>query len=326
MPTVQHIIDQTSELAGNTSATVFKYSGSAHSQCFVNARRPMPPGSYGDIIVLYLKASWARLPFISLLRDDIAHRPLIILEQTYSRSYEQHCVADRKRFHYLLSLTYGLADLVITASEAQRSWLLDNDLTTPDKVTTCVPLHDFSELVALSVPVVRTGQPIRLVAFGGADRQSGLDILIEAMKHLPNGLATLEICCTTKDQNAIVIAASGVPSIRITTEPTGFADYLARNDAVVMPARWQPFALKAHQACAAARPLVVTNVDALAEFANKDWGEIAASDSPHDLAAAITRLAARPLPDLGAAARTAFLSRESEGHRKWSALLAGLER
>lgn len=324
MPTVQHIIDVTSTLAGITPP-ILEHATATHSQCFVNARRPMPPGSYGDIIVLHTKASWARLPFLWLLRDDIGDRPLIVLEEAYSRAYELHCVANRKRFHCLLSLTYNLADLVVTASESQRLWLLENCLVMPDKVTSCMPLHDVSELIGLSAPAARREQPLRLVSFGGPQQQSGIDILIEAMKRLPKGLATLEICCKAKDVNAICRAVDGVPGVHIAKEHVVSTDYLARSDAVVMPSRWQPSALMAHQACTAARPLVATNIDALEDFASHDWGEIVASDSSHDLAAAITRLAARPLNELGAAARAAALERDAQSRHKWADLLSGLK-
>ena len=95
----------------------------------------------------------------------------------------------------------------------------------------------------------------------------------------------------------------------------------AAAEAIVVPSRWQAFATQAQEACAAARPLIATNIDGLDEIGTTAWGETVRPEAPGELADAIVRLAARPFRELGLAARAAAYATRDESQTRWSDLL-----
>lgn len=323
MINIQHLVDDTSDVmdvdtfAGLTAAAGPPYE---HSQYMINARKPLPPGIYGDVVVLHFNASWSRLPFMSLLRQDMCNKPLILIEQTYTREFESRCVANRNRFRQLLRMTYRLADVVIASSEAQSAWLVEGGLLPPARVSTMSPPVDWAKFGTVAPPV-NSEMPLRLAASGTLNYGNGFDILIEAMRRLPADLATLEIAGDGEECDALHAAARGIKGVCLNQKLVDPLSYLSRSDAVVVPSRWQPAAIQANQACAAARPLIATDVDTDAQVGVTPWGETVAADAPDDIAGAVVRLAGRSLSELGNAARASAIATMHNSQQQWSRIL-----
>ena len=324
MINVQHLIDHTSDVIGSdTFAALTAAAGEpyVHSQHTVNAKYPLPPGQYGDVVVLHFNASWSRLPFISLLRQDIGDRPLIIVEQTYCRDFESHCVANRNRFRRLLRLTYKLADMVVAASAPQAAWLVESKLVGADRVTTLSPPVDWTGLATVLPPEPARQGPLRLTASGTLRSENGFDVLIEAMRRLPDGVARLDITGAGDESERLRDAARSVKGVRVSQYALAPHMSLSRSDAVVVPSRWGAAAVRANEACAASRPVITTCADEGAESGATAWGESVTADSPAELADAIMRLASRPLDELGRAARMSAMATMTESQRQWTQML-----
>ena len=143
MTVIQHIVDRALDCTATwLLRDAIDRSSFTHNQIFVDPKSPLPPTITGDIIVLHISASWSRLPFLFLLREEIGNRPLIIVEETYSRGFENQCVKNRRRFHSLLRLSYGLADAVVVLSLSQTKWLIDCELVPHHKIVTVSPPTD----------------------------------------------------------------------------------------------------------------------------------------------------------------------------------------
>ena len=146
------------------------------------------------------------------------------------------------------------------------------------------------------------------------------------MRLLPPDFASLTIAGDGEDRAALCQSARNIAGVQFVTGAPAFERNLAIAEAIVVPSRWQPFATQALEACAAARPLIATNIDGLDEVGNIACGEIVSPDAPSELANAIIRLAARPLRELGLAARAAAFATRDESQAQWSHLLGTVAR
>jgi glycosyltransferase involved in cell wall biosynthesis len=323
MTVIQHIVDRALDCTATwLLRDVIERSSFTHEQILVDPKSPLPPTITGDIIVLHISASWSRLPFLFLLREEVGKRPLIIVEGTYSRCFEHQCVKNRRRFHSLLRLSYGLADAVVVLSMSQTSWLVDCELAPRNKIVTVSPPTDRTAHSNVLPPATRDGGPLRIAAHGSLSRRSGFDVLIEAMRLLPPGVAVAEIAGAGGNETQLRQAAAQLGTIEFTSVQTDIGLFLARSDVVVIPSRWEVSGDLLCEARAAARPVIATSVDVLADEITVPWGELVAPDDPHALADAIIRTACRPLHDLGLAARSSLQDRIDDGALNWSQLLA----
>ncbi len=131
---------------------------------------------------------------------------------------------------------------------------------------------------------------------GRAVRQKGVDVLVDAFPRVvaAHPQARLIIVGDGPLRPALERRARGLGLGRAVTF-TGWVDGAARLmpafDVVAIPSRWEGFGLVALEAMAAARPIVASNVDALAEVVvDGVTGVLVPHDDPGALADAVSRL------------------------------------
>jgi glycosyltransferase involved in cell wall biosynthesis len=316
---IQHIIDRSSDLAEPLpfvgAAAVTPWATTYESE--IDARCPLPPGEYGDVIILHITASWSRLPLLTLLKEDAGDRPIILIESSYSSDFESRCVVNLKRFHYLLSLTYRLVDYVVVTSKLQRDWLLGNSLAPPDKVVLLTPsvpaLVNFKNAAAPAT----SQQSLRLGFWGGLGLQSGIDVLLDAFRLLEPGVASLNIFGYGKDHIGIGHLVGNGNDITLSLSHSGDLGVLQCCDVFAFPSRWQPCSMNIHCAAAAGRGLITSNIADLRLFSDAAIGETVSVEAAEDLSKAIVRMSHKPLHGLSCTTLAASATWRAESDRGW---------
>ncbi len=150
---------------------------------------------------------------------------------------------------------------------------------------------------------------INLAFFGRFDRQKGLDHLLKAYQAKPRPGLTLTIFGSKLrgDQRDI---AMGEGVTRFDWVPAKDIDsYMRAFDMVVMPSRWEAFALVSHEAMRNARPVLLSNRGGLPEFVIDGFNGIMFDiDNPTGLSDALDRLPELDLARMGRNARSVFES------------------
>ena len=287
-------------------------------QSVVNAYHPMPPQLNEDAVVVHFTPSWGKLPFLTLLRAQRPSRPVLLVEHSYTASFERLCVHNVPRFRTMLKLAYSLVDAVVCVSDGQARWMLDCRLAPADKIRVIRSASDCRRLFEIPPPVRSVHRPMRLAAYGRYTRQKGFDVLIEAMQLVPPHIASLSIAGYGPDADELKRAAAGMGSIRIGDSIGDLGAFLSACDAVIVPSRWEAFGMVAAEARSAARPIIVSDIDGLSEQVRPQTGIAVVSDDPGLLADAIIRLGECDLAAMGRAARVSVAShfeRHVDGYR-----------
>ncbi len=214
-----------------------------------------------DVIIWHYPTAWKYLP--SLWRFQ-TKAPVYICEHHYSAGFEQHQVRARGRFRQLLKLAYGLADGVISVSQAQRQWLTANKLVPPEKVQVICPASPLADFLAL--PSKTPGTVMTLGAYGRFAPQKGFDLLLQAIAKLPPDLPIkFKLGGYGQDEALMQKLATGLPQLHLQGAVENVPSFLADCDGVIIPSRWEPWGLVALEAKAAAKGIIATAVDGLPE-------------------------------------------------------------
>jgi glycosyltransferase involved in cell wall biosynthesis len=316
---VQHIIDHSSDLAEPLpfvdAAAAAPWATTCESE--IDARCPLPPGEYGDVIILHITASWSRLPLLTLLREDAGDRPIILVESSYSGDFESRCVVNLKRFHYLLALTYRLVDYVIVTNNLQRDWLLLNSLAPADKIvvlTPSVPAPDAFESADAPSTVRHS---LRLGFWGGLGLQSGIDVLLDAFRLLEPGVASLDIFGYGHDHIGIAQLVGQGKDVTLSRSHSGDLSVLQRCDVFAFPSRWQPCSTNVLCAAAAGRGLITSSIADLHLFTDAAVGETVPVEAAEDLSDAIVRMSHKPIHGLSRATLAASATWRAESYCGW---------
>jgi len=235
---------------------------------------PLPPA---DVVCLHFSSAWARVPFLVRLRAMTTARVLLV-EHTYTRNFERLAVPSPARFRAMLRLSYRLAGEVVAVSEGQAAWIREVGLVAPDRLTVAHPASACGHLAALAPPKPHAG-PLRLGFIGRLAHEKGVDLLLEAMRRLPPGTAVLSIAGSGPKEAALRQQAADVASVAFAGTVLDHAGWLASIDAVVAPSRWEAFGLVALEARMAARPVIVSGIDGLAEQLAAGGGVVFQPDS-----------------------------------------------
>jgi glycosyltransferase involved in cell wall biosynthesis len=327
MTRVIHLIDK------NTTQDVTRFllgltenmrDGSTHRVHVADPARVMAPALDADIVVVHFAVSRATLLFLIALRARIGAARLVIVEHTYTRSYERLAVRNRYAFHSMLRLSYLTADKVVAVSQAQAGWLSKIGVVSDSKLLAIAPALDVSCLKA--VPMVRPGRgaPLRLAAYGHFSVGAGFDVLVEAMRFVAPAEASLELRGEGPDEAALRARAAELPHVTIDGPAGDLPAFLGKADAVAIPSRWDGFGAAAQEARAAGRPVVATMTDGLAEQIDPACGVLCLTENPVAMAVAIQSLCSRNLPAMGEAARTSVAGMFRDSLGAWSSLLREL--
>lgn len=224
---VAHIVDDVT--LGGVTRTLAAVEhrlgpGFRHERVAVRRGGLLPRLPAADAVCVHLSASWARLPLLAGLAARHGGG-VAIVEHSYAAGFERLEVASPRRFRAMLRLAYRTADRIVAVSEAQAAWMRKARLAPARPVDVIRPASDCEHLLALP-PSGRACGPLRLGAMGRLSAEKGFDVLIEAMRRLPPGLATLSLAGTGPEEVALRAAAAGVAGVHFFGAVTDHAGWL----------------------------------------------------------------------------------------------------
>ncbi|BAY25002.1 group 1 glycosyl transferase [Calothrix sp. NIES-2100] len=271
-----------------------------------------------DLIVIHYACTWSQLP--QLLAYSQTSK-ILIHEHNYSEGFTQ-TVPSRKRFELLLKLSYGVSNQVVAVSQAQGQWMLEKQLVSPQKLTViqqCPLLDNF-----LTVTPKLIDRPLILGAYGRFCVQKGFDVLLQAIKLIPDVPIQLYIGGEGPDESELKQLAQGLDNVKFVGRIDDVPAFLQTCDVVVIPSRWEPWGNVFREAKAAAKPVIASQVDGLVEQMT-DCGLLVPPDNPEKLAQAIASLITLPQTQLetwGKNGRESVKDAWKEYLSKWKTLLS----
>ena len=311
---IAHLIE-TIEMGGvlrNLETLMAHMVGVEHIRYEVSPRTQLPPVIPADqLVVIHFTASWSKLPFLAALRAMRGRAPIVIVEHSYTGSYEKYVVPNAGRFHAMLKLVYSFADRVVAVSHGQGAWLRQIGVVDPAKVVVIPSSTYCGGFTGIAPPSRRgsTGEPLKIGAYGRYHEQKGFGNLIQAMRGLSPGLATLTLAGLGPYKDRLKAMSAELPNVTVSGPTKDVAGFLAAHDIVAVPSRWESFGQVALEARAAARPIIASAVDGLIEQTNSASGWLVAEDDISGLTSAIQAATHADLCTMGQSAR-----RSAEGH------------
>lgn len=297
----------------------------AHSSVMpVSKATRIAPKIEAELIVDHATLSWARLPFLLSLRVRNPHARIVHVEHSYTRAFEQENVDVKGRFRMMLKVAARLVDDIVCVSEAQRRWLASEVGVSPSKLRVIYPWTDRTELLGLPAPRVRSGDPVRLLAYGRYSSVKNFTELIQAMGQIEPSDAHLTVFGDGPDRETLEALAADMPHVEVHGPCPDPARYLACSDAVIIPSRFEAFGLVATEARMAARAVIVAEVDGLPEQVGAG-GCIAPLATAHEIAEAIRWAARTNLAPLGLAARRGVKAQPTNILHDWTRLISEVE-
>ena len=322
---VLHLIDD-AQLGGvnrtlDAQAALLADAVEARRQ-LVGAGQPQPDLEGIDVVVVHFTLAWRKLPFMLRLWSRLGRRKLVIVEHSYTGAYERCRVPHRLRFRTMLRFGMALADQVVAVSKGQARGLLEAGIVPARKLQVIEPLSDLAPFT--TVPPLRPGQgPLRLGYYGRYAPQKGLEQLIDAMRLLPPGTATLSMVGYGPDEEALRAAAADLPEVKIAGPASHPELFLEDVDAIVMPSRWEAYGQVGGETRAAGRALLVADLDGLTEQVPPEL--LIPDATPEALAARIRWLSHQDVPALGESLRATAADAQGRHQRGWLSLLRGLK-
>lgn len=294
--------------------------GYEHRIEIVDARRPLAPRFAADLLVAHFTANWAKLPFLAALR--LRNRaPLILVEHSYTASYERRFVTSRTRFRTMLRLAYLLSSRVVAVSRGQARWLAGAGLAHWSKLHVVPSTTDITRLIDIEPPR-RQQRALRLGAYGRYCEQKGFETLVEAMNRIAPDVATLHIHGLGDGRAALAAAAARLPHVVVDGPVRDLRAFLSSVDVVVVPSLWEAFGQVALEARAAARPVIASDVDGLSEQVGDGTGRLVPSGDAGALATAIAEMAKADLATTGAAGRKTAIAHPDATFAAWRRVIA----
>jgi glycosyltransferase involved in cell wall biosynthesis len=321
MTHVLHLIDDP-KLGGINRTLDMHASGLGKG--FTVERRLVDPrglsvdGLVADVVVVHFTLAWRKLPFLARLRMALRGRRLIIAEHSYTAAFEARCVRHPGRFRLMLRLGFARADAVVAVSEGQAAWLREAGLVRPERLRVITPISDMAAFATVP-PVEPHGGPLRLGCYGRYVPQKGLFLLLEAMRALPPGCATLSLAGYGEEEAALREAAADLPNVAIGPALSHPENFLAEMDAVVMPSLWEAYGQVCAEARAAGRPVLVSDLDGLSEQVPPAL--LIAGPTPGAIAERIRWLAGQDLRALGEALRPSTMGAQARHCAAWARVL-----
>lgn len=284
-----------------------------------------------NITIFHYPCAWKYLTDLWLFKQ---HSRLYIYDHHYSQGFERHQVNSKCRFRSMLRLAYGVADGVVSISNAQREWMLTNNLVKSDKIRTIYSASPIDTL--LTIPAKSPSNPLKIGAYGRFAAQKGYDLLLPAFASLPPEKFQLYLGGYGQDEQLIKDLAQNLPHLKLLGAIEDVAAFLADCDVIVIPSRWEPWGLVCLEAKAAGKPVVVFDVDGLREQVSGDkeieckefeignCGLLVPANNIEQLNKAIASLPERDLTAWGKAGRASVVKTWDEFLHSWSVFLGGV--
>lgn len=323
MKTIAHILDDTNVggvTRGLESHIARLSSAFSCVTIAVDTSRPIASDVPHDVAVVHFTPSWAKLPYLTTLRARRKSRPIVFVEHTYTRAFEDLHVHNRRRFRLMLRLTYRLCDAVVAVSEGQAAWLIETGVVPAEKVTVIRSARNCSMLFDLPLPEHHEGA-LRIVAYGRYCEQKGFENLIDAMRQVPAGVATLTLAGYGPLEVSLRSRARGLSHVEVRGAVEDIRTLLSDHDAVVVPSRYEAFGIVAAEARAAGRPVIAADVDGLTEQVVPGSGVLVPPNDVSALADAIAGLTSSDLSAMGKVGRASALDHFENHVHGWLALL-----
>jgi glycosyltransferase involved in cell wall biosynthesis len=247
-----------------------------------------------DLVISHNPSSWRRS--LNLLPIKLYVPRIIIHEHHYSEGFTHHKVKHLQRFYAMLRWSYYLADRVVAISQGQANWMQKNHLVHPSKLTTinqCPNLDRF-----LNIPTKVRDSPLILATYGRFCTQKGFDILLQAMRLIPEVSIHLNIGGAGAEAKKLYDLAEGTTNINFWGAiDDSIPTFLSAADVVLVPSRWEPWGNVCIEARAAGKPIIASDVDGLSEQV-QNCGLLVPPNDPQLLAAAIRSVASAPAHQL----------------------------
>jgi glycosyltransferase involved in cell wall biosynthesis len=274
-----------------------------------------------DVVVINKACTWKRIPNLLWLNFRKRKTKVVIIEHHYTAGFETYQVPEKKRFRLMLKIAYALADRVVAVSEAQADWMFKNHLVTTDKLYRINPAVKLKEFLKVSTREPR--KEIHLAAYGRFCKQKGFDILLEAMKLIPEHQVNLYLGGDGPEKEDLKERALGVKNITFCGAIEDVPGFLEGCDAVAISSRWEPFGLVCMEAKAAGKPVIASDIDGLREQV-QDCGILVPPEDPVQLAEAIASLGDQDLHRWGENARNSVTHAREKFLTRWENLLMEL--
>ena len=313
MIAIAHMIDSLEFGGVNRNLdTLLAHMGDVHqTRHVVSPRTGLPPViPASQLVAIHWSVSWSRMPHLAALRAMRGKAPIVIVEHSFTEFYEKYAVS-RLKFRAMLRLAYSFADRVVAVSHGQAAWMRGLGIIDPKKVfvipssTNCTPF----ETIPLPKRLGPNDGPLKIGAYGRYHEQKGFGNLIQAVRDLPPGMASLTLAGVGPYEAQLRAMAADLPNVTVGGPTSDVRGFLSRVDLVAVPSRWESFGQVALEGRAAGRPLICSAVDGLIEQTGEHWGWLVPEDDVPAISNAIRAASVADIATMGQAARWS-----AEGH------------
>ncbi|MCU7920005.1 MAG: glycosyltransferase [Candidatus Thiodiazotropha sp. (ex Epidulcina cf. delphinae)] len=270
-----------------------------------------------DVIIQHYASNWRTLPGMLLLRLLNPLVSIIIQEHHYTAAYEQS-VPSVARFRLMLRLNYWLASQVVAVSHGQGAWLADAGIVPGDKLQVIPQSRRLDPF--LQVKQKPLTERIILGAYGRFHSQKGFDLLLEAVSKLPESKFHLLLAGDGVDKAQLQAIGEKMDQVTFCGPIDDVPGFLSHCDMILIPSRFEPFGLVCLEAKAAARPVLVSDVDGLPEQA-RGCGMTVPQGDPQALYQALLSLPRMPLRQWGENGRRMAATAWDKYIQRWRRLL-----
>ncbi len=272
-----------------------------------------------DLIIFHYPCAWRYLLPLKQLKK---YCPIYICDHHYCQGFEQHQVSSKFRFHAMLKLAYGMGDRIISISQAQKQWIIENKLAKSEKITVITPASPLESL--LKIPPKITGEKIILGAYGRFAPQKGFDLLLTAIKEISTSPQwenfELHLGGYGQDEELITSLAQGLPHLKLLGAIAHIDQFLSHCDVIIIPSRWEGWGLVALEAKASARAVVAFGVDGLVEQI-ENCGVLIPPNDVSALGEAILSLSTKPITQWGIQGRNSVINSWQNCVQTWETTL-----
>lgn len=286
----------------------------------IDSKAVIAPRLDAEIIVTHFPPNWRRLIFFATLKWRNPQARIIHVEHSYTRSWEQQSVSDRRRFRLMLKLAFGLVDQVVAVSAGQARWLAEAAGVPGKRIEVIYPYSANPGLEAVPYPDFRSPRNLRVGAYGRFHEAKGFDRLIAAWKSGAMPGTELLIGGYGPEEDRLRALAGDAPGITFVGQIDDVPAFLERCDIVAVPSNREAYGQVANEAREAGRPILVSDVDGLPEQVGQA-GLVVDFSSPAAVAEAFRTLDSERLTAMSVAARRATSNCGPIRQQQWANLL-----